>query len=273
MFDQLGDLLSSPWVYALVGASVLLDVFLPVLPSGALLVAAATAGSAGNAFEAAEIATLLLCAATASCLGDLAAYRMARSGSVWFERRMDKSRRLAAARERLGEIVEHGGGALVVLARFAPAGRSIVSIAAGVANRKVAEFLPWSALAGVAWAGYSVGIGYLGGQWLGASWLTTGLSFCALLAAGSMAARVFRREGAVRTPLPAGAEIPAPAGPVRPGVPGAPAERTPVSVSSVASVPPVRPAPLVTRVTIVSAVSSVAAVSAVPQVAAVTVDS
>jgi membrane protein DedA with SNARE-associated domain len=204
VFDHLGTLLSSPWVYALVGTSILLDVFLPVLPSGALLIAAATAGSANHAFRIVEIASLLLCAATASCLGDLAAYHLARSGGKWFERRVDRSPKLATVQVRLREVVAHGGGTLVVLARFAPAGRSIVSVAAGAAHQRIREFLPWSALAGVTWAAYSVGVGYLGGHWLGASWFATALSFCALLAAGSVAARVFRRG---ERALPPGAPV------------------------------------------------------------------
>ncbi|MFJ6831169.1 hypothetical protein [Streptomyces sp. NPDC091209] len=39
----------SPWIYAAVAVSVLLDVFLPVLPSGVLVITAATAAAAGSA--------------------------------------------------------------------------------------------------------------------------------------------------------------------------------------------------------------------------------
>jgi membrane protein DedA with SNARE-associated domain len=88
---------------------------------------------------------------------------------------------------------------LVVVARFAPAGRSVVSLGAGAAHRRVREFLPWSVLAGLAWAGYSVALGYFGGQWLGATWLATGVSFGALFAAGAGAAYLVRRP-AVREP-------------------------------------------------------------------------
>lgn len=206
MFDQLGALLSSPWVYALIAASILLDVFLPVLPSGALLVAAATAGSAGHAVEIAEIVTLMICAATASCLGDFAAYRLAWRGGDWLARRMQRSSRLAAAQERLGEVMQNGGGGLMVLARFAPAGRSVVSVAAGAAHRKVAEFLPWSALAGVAWAAYSVGLGYLGGQWFGTSWLAMAASCTALLCVSAVVTRAIRRRGPRAALVPAAAD-------------------------------------------------------------------
>jgi membrane protein DedA with SNARE-associated domain len=97
------------------------------------------------------------------------------------------------ARESLGTALARGGGALVILARFAPAGRSIVSLGAGAAHRRARDFLPWSALAGVAWAAYSVALGYLGAEWLGAGWLATGVSVTALFAAGAGAAFLMRR--------------------------------------------------------------------------------
>ena len=54
------------------------------------------------------------------------------------------------------------------------------------------EFLPWSALAGLAWAAYSVSLGYFGGHWLGTSWVSTALSGLALFVAGSVAAYLVR---------------------------------------------------------------------------------
>ncbi|GBQ04166.1 hypothetical protein SSP531S_56580 [Streptomyces spongiicola] len=215
MFEAVGLLLGSPWIYAVVALSVLLDVFLPVLPSGALVITAATAAAAGTTAAAGQSAAtgssavasaavqtsgdapsvpgLLLCAATASVLGDLVAYRLARRGGEWLDRAIARSRRLATARERLGTALSRGGGLLVVIARFAPAGRSVVSLGAGAAHRRVWEFLPWSALAAVAWAGYSVGLGWFGGQWLGATWVGVAVSVAALFAAGSVAAYIMRR--------------------------------------------------------------------------------
>lgn len=217
----MGALTGSPWIYAVVALSVLLDVFLPVLPSGVLVIAAATAVAAGSttvagtasATNAAEqvsqvpsLLTLILCAASASVLGDLVAYRLAWRGGERLDRAIARSRRLTSAQERLGAALARGGGILVIIARFAPAGRSVVSLGAGAAHRKVKEFLPWSALAGVAWAGYSVGLGYFGGQWLGATWVGTAVSVLALFAAGALAAYVMRRpaaEAAARTAAPA----------------------------------------------------------------------
>ncbi|MEV0118505.1 DedA family protein [Streptomyces sp. NPDC059037] len=207
MLENLGALTGSPWIYAVVALSVLFDIVLPVLPSGVLVITAATAAAAAGTsaagtgaghvtHEVPDILALLLCAATASVIGDLAVYRLAWRGGERLDRAIARSRRLTSAQERLGTALSRGGGALVVLARFAPAGRSIVSLAAGAAHRKVREFLPWSALAGVAWAGYSVALGYFGGQWLGATWLATGVSLVALFGAGAGAAFLVRRPRA-----------------------------------------------------------------------------
>ncbi|MFE0806444.1 DedA family protein [Streptomyces sp. NPDC058794] len=203
---SIGSLVSSPWIYVLVATSVLLDIFLPVLPSGVLVIAAATAAAAGSGAAAAgrvpqdvpDILVLILCAASASVLGDLAVYRLAWRGGPRLDRAIARSRRLTTAQERLGGALARGGGALVVLARFAPAGRSVVSLLAGTAHRRIREFLPWSALAGLAWALYSVALGYFGSQWLGATWLATGVSLAALFGAGAAAAYLMRRQPGAR---------------------------------------------------------------------------
>ncbi|MGW1157036.1 DedA family protein [Streptomyces sp. NPDC002513] len=194
MLESVGSLAGSPWIYPVVAASVLLDVFLPLLPSGILVITAATAAAAGSAVaRLPDVFWLMVCAAAASVLGDLAAYRLAWHGGARLHRAIARSRRLSSAEERLGAALAHGGAALVILARFAPAGRSVVSLGAGAARRRAREFLPWSALAGVAWAAYSVALGYFGGQWLGASWLATGVSVAALCAAGVAATCLMRR--------------------------------------------------------------------------------
>lgn len=218
MPEALGSFMGTPWIYALIALSVLLDVFLPVLPSGVLMIAAATAVAGTTAAEAAqsathfpEMAALVLCAAAASVLGDLAVYRLAYRGGPRLHRALARSRRLTVAQERLGHALVRGGGALVVLARFAPAGRSIVSLTAGTAHRRAKDFVPWSALGGLAWAAYTVSLGYLGSRWLDTAWVGTAISVLALFAAGSLAAFLIRRRPAPAAPAtPATAAPPAP---------------------------------------------------------------
>lgn len=147
--EDVGSLTAGPWIYVVVGLSVLLDVFVPVLPSGVLVITAATAAAAGSGAatgqvpgEVPDILALTLCAATASVLGDLVAYRLAWRGGARLDRAIARSRRLTSAQERLGTALARGGGALVVLARFAPAGRSVVSFGAGATHRSARDFLP-----------------------------------------------------------------------------------------------------------------------------------
>ncbi|MER8033423.1 VTT domain-containing protein [Streptomyces bauhiniae] len=201
MLESVGSLAAGPWIYAVVAVSVLLDVFLPVLPSGVLVVAAATAAAAGTGAAAGQvphdvpdILVLILLATTASVLGDLVAYRLAWRGGERLDRAIARSRRLTDAQERLGEALSRGGGALVVLARFAPAGRSVVSFCAGAAHRRPRDFVPWSALAGLSWAAYSTALGYYGTRWLGTAWLATAVSIAALTGAGAAAAYLMRRR-------------------------------------------------------------------------------
>ncbi|MFR9675012.1 DedA family protein [Streptomyces sp. TR02-1] len=211
MQEALESLLGTPWIYVLIVTSVLLDVWLPVLPSGVLVIAAATAVAGTTAAGAGaavgtglpQMLALVLCAAGASVTGDLLVYRLARRGGSWLDRALARSRRLTRAQERLGHALDAGGGILVVLARFAPAGRTVVSLTAGAAQRRAKEFLPWSALAGLTWAVYSVGLGWIGSRWLGATWMGTAVSVCALFAAGTLATRVIRRNP------PAPARVPA----------------------------------------------------------------
>ncbi|MER7573621.1 DedA family protein [Streptomyces sp. NPDC052415] len=195
-FESVGSLAASPWIYGVVALSVLLDVFVPVLPSGVLVIMAATTAAAGTAAQVPDVLALTLCAATASVLGDLVAYRLAWHGGARLDRALARSRRLRIAQERLGAALSRGGGALVVLARFAPAGRSVVSFCAGAAHRRARDFLPWSALAGLSWATYSVALGYLGAQWMGAGWPAAGVSLGALMAAGAGATYLMRRRPA-----------------------------------------------------------------------------
>ncbi|MGW2210420.1 DedA family protein [Streptomyces sp. NPDC001781] len=203
MLESVGSLAAGPWIYAVVVVSVLLDVFLPVLPSGVLVVAAATAAAAGTGAAAGQVPhdvpdvlVLILLATTASVLGDLVAYRLAWRGGERLDRAIARSRRLTKAQERLGEALSRGGGALVVLARFAPAGRSVVSFCAGAAHRRARDFVPWSALAGLSWAAYSAALGYYGTRWLGTAWLATAVSIAALTGTGAAAAYLMRRRPA-----------------------------------------------------------------------------
>lgn len=211
MLETLGTLIYAPWIYVLIVLSILLDVFVPLLPSGFLVITAATAAAGTTAADLTGLATpphssahlpelffLVLCAATASVLGDLFAFLLARHGGNRFADLIARSSRLTSTHYRLGRVMARSGGLLMVVARFAPGGRSVTSLAAGITDRRTREFVFWSATAGLLWASYSVGIGYLGGRLLGINWGTTALSLLALIAAGLLAAFLLRRSPKAR---------------------------------------------------------------------------
>lgn len=211
MLETLGTLIYAPWIYVLIVLSILLDVFVPLLPSGFLVITAATAAAGTTAADLTGLATpphpsahlpelffLVLCAATASVFGDLFAFLLARHGGNRFADFIARSRRLTRTHYKLGRVMARSGGLLMVVARFAPGGRSVTSLAAGVTDRRTREFVFWSATAGFLWASYSVGLGYLGGRLLGINWGTTALSLLALIAAGLLAAFLLRRSPRAR---------------------------------------------------------------------------
>ncbi len=191
--ESVGSLVGSPWIYAVVALSVLLDVFLPVLPSGVLVITAATAAAASTAAYVPDILVLTLCAATASVLGDLVAYRLAWRGGARLDRALARSRP-AARRAGTSRRGAGPGRRRPRRPRTVRAGRPL----GGLPRRRRRppprpRLPPWSALAGLTWAGYSVALGYLGGQWLGATWLAAAVSVGALCAAGAGAGYLMRK--------------------------------------------------------------------------------
>ena len=127
MLESLGSLTGSPWIYAVVALSVLLDVFLPVLPSGVLVITAATAAAAGSttvvsaadrvahvpqvAGQVPSLFLLMVCAAVASVLGDLAAFRLAWRGGDRLERAIARAQEY---RDVEGMVVGNGQVGLAI---------------------------------------------------------------------------------------------------------------------------------------------------------------
>ncbi len=64
-----------------------------------------------------------------------------------------------------GYEIEKRAASLLLVARFIPIGRVAVNLTAGATGYSRRRFVALTALAGVAWAVYSVGIGALAGAW------------------------------------------------------------------------------------------------------------
>ena len=73
----------------------------------------------------------------------------------------------ANRRERLdgaARQIRKRGGLLLITARFIPGGRTILTISSGVTGQPRGWFAGWVAVAGLVWATYAAGLGYIFGQ-------------------------------------------------------------------------------------------------------------
>jgi membrane-associated protein len=160
VFQQLTEYVSgSPWTYAFIIAIAALDVLLPLLPSETSVILAGVLASSGDLV----LVAVVLCAALGAVIGDNAAYWIGhattRGSSPWLLRG-NRSRQLGWAERQLYQR----GGYLIVVGRFIPAGRTLVTLACGVTRFDWRRFIRWDALAGLLWAVYAAGLGYLGGR-------------------------------------------------------------------------------------------------------------
>ncbi|MFD7729759.1 DedA family protein [Kitasatospora phosalacinea] len=184
------------WYCALALVAVLGDAFLPFLPSGTLVILAVLkTGQVGGS-------PLLLAAgvAVASFLGDLLLLNLARRGAPAVHRGLARRPRLAESVERVqqaltGRTTSRAAAAIVIIARFVPAGRTVLDVAVGHStNHRPWTFLRWSAVAGVVWAAYIVTLGWLNQHWFDTAWLSFAISCLAATAISSAVVQLLRRR-------------------------------------------------------------------------------
>jgi membrane protein DedA with SNARE-associated domain len=161
MFDSIANAVSgSPWTYLLIVGVCTFDALLPLFPSETVVVTAAVLGSRGRL----NVELVAVCAAAGALLGDNSAYWAGRSALrrlVDRTMRSEKSqRRLEWARDQLKER----GGWIIIVARFIPGGRTATTYVSGTLEMPWnSKFLPFDAIAAVAWALFATGLGYFGG--------------------------------------------------------------------------------------------------------------
>jgi membrane-associated protein len=249
MPDHLLPLISSPWLYVLVFAAVAVDGFLPVVPAEAAVISLGALSATGTP----SLAPLAVAVVAGGVAGDRVAYLLGRGagGRITSGRpasgrpaatvvardrvadllgrlvggRLADGRladgRLAAAKGRAERALLRHGGAAILVGRFLPYGRTATAMTSGSVSLPPARFRLFSALAGAAWAAYTIGLGRLGGSAFADSPLlgaASGMAFGLLLAgahhvmtAGTPGSR--RRYRFRRVPRKADlAESPAPGG-------------------------------------------------------------
>ena len=186
---------SSPWVYAAVFLLTLLDAFLVVVPSETVLVAlGALALSTGSP----DVRLLVPLAAVAAIAGDSLTY--------WLGRSLRLERRAWARRPRINAVaawarrsLDRRAAAVLLTARFVPFGRIAVNLAAGTSRFPYRRFLGLTAVAGLCWSLYTVGVGALFGAWFdGNPLLAVAVSVVVALGLGFGVDRVSERVSAAK---------------------------------------------------------------------------
>jgi len=161
LMPLLDTLLSSPYLYLVLLLACALDGFFPPVPSETILVAIVAAGVATGQ---PPVIVVALVAADGAVLGDTLAFLIGRKLGLrrfaWMRRP-----RITAALERASGAVAHRPASLVLTARFVPVGRMVVNLAAGASALPLRRFVPIAAVAGLAWAAYSVFVGTVASAW------------------------------------------------------------------------------------------------------------
>lgn len=145
--------------YSALFGGVLIGSIVPIVPTGAVVgAAAAVAVSSGSM----SLPLVLLLSVIGALLGDLATFAVAHAGSSaaqrWVTGRQSPER-LAAARAQF----ERRGGVLIVVGRVLPAGRIPVLLAAGALEYPWRRLVPAATIGCVLWAIAYAALGVLSG--------------------------------------------------------------------------------------------------------------
>jgi membrane protein DedA with SNARE-associated domain len=162
VFSHFTDLVAnaSGWAYAIVFVLALLDALVPVVPSETSVITAGVVASAGDL----SLPLVIAFAAAGAVAGDNTAYFI---GHRWGQRINDRFFSSEKSRKRIEwaqNQVEERGGELIVIARFIPGGRTVVTLSAGTLGYAWRKFIVFDAIAGLAWASYASSLGYFGGH-------------------------------------------------------------------------------------------------------------
>ena len=153
---------ATPWALVVLFVLTVVDSTLPPLPSESVLIALAAFGASTGS---PVLFVLAAGAALGAWSGDNLAYTLARHSPL--RRLRDTQRpRLRSAFGFASRELDRRGGLFIVVGRYVPVGRVAVNLTAGASEFPRRRFLGLTALAGITWSVYSVGVGALAGAWL-----------------------------------------------------------------------------------------------------------
>jgi membrane protein DedA with SNARE-associated domain len=182
--------------YPLVFGGVLLGSVVPVVPTGAVVGAAAAVAVSGGQLS---LPLVVLLSALGAYLGDVVTFAICRSGGPsavrWVARRQQADRV-----EEVREQFRRHGWQLVVIGRLLPAGRIPVLLAAGALAYPWRRLLPAAAVAALLWAVAYALLGVVSGGVFDSPLLATLIATVLVLLVGVVLNLVAARRRRHRTP-------------------------------------------------------------------------
>ena len=160
MFESLTDHVSgSPWTYAFLFAIAALDVVFPIVPSETSVILAGVLASTGDLI----LVLVIGLAAAGAILGDNTSYWIGRTLGDRIVERFFKGERRKRVDWAEMQVTERGGY-LIVVGRFIPGGRTVITLACGLLEMRWRRFIAFDVAAGIVWASYAALLGYFGGR-------------------------------------------------------------------------------------------------------------
>jgi membrane protein DedA with SNARE-associated domain len=160
VFESLTEYVSgSPWTYLFLFVIAALDAVIPLVPSETSVILAGVLASSGDLV----LVLVILFAAAGAIVGDNVSYWIGRKVGHRIVDRFFKGER----RKQLDwahRQVEERGGYLIIVARFIPGGRTVVTLSCGMLEMRYRRFLAFDVAAGLVWATYATMLGYVGGR-------------------------------------------------------------------------------------------------------------
>jgi membrane protein DedA with SNARE-associated domain len=181
--------------YPVLFGGVLLGSVVPVVPTGAVVGAAAAVATSSDRLN---LVLVLLLATIAALLGDLATFAVGRGGRaalVRFVARGQSEERLASAREQFARR----GWILVVIGRLVPAGRIPVLLAAAAVAYPWRRLVPAATLACFTWSVAYAVLGVVSGGLFDNPLIATLIAALLILLVTLVATLIVRRRAAVST--------------------------------------------------------------------------
>ncbi len=160
MFESLTEYVSgSPWTYLFLFTVAALDAIIPLVPSETSVILAGVLASSGDL----NLMLVILFAAAGAIAGDNGSYWIGRTAGHRFVERFFKGERRKQV-DWAHRQVEERGGYLIIIGRFIPGGRIVVTLSCGMLEMPWRRFFAFDVVAGLVWATYAALLGYVGGR-------------------------------------------------------------------------------------------------------------